>query len=137
MWPFPELGDIVWCRLPQRPRDIPGPKPKPALVVAVMEYDDGTVVKVAYGTSRKLDRMLTSEFAIRKVENSAAYVLAGLSYDTKFDLNNMLDLPWNDSFFCVPPLAPHGDNPKLGTLHISMMRKLESAVRAAKQQQRT
>lgn len=134
MWPSPEPGDIVWCRFPQRPRDQPGPKPRPALIVATMEYDDGVVVKVAYGTSQKLDRMLAGEFAIRKVENPAAYVLAGLSYDTKFDLNNMLELPWNDSFFGVPPLAPHGENPKLGTLHISMMRKLESAARAAIQQ---
>lgn len=134
MWPSPEPGDIVWCRFLQRQRDQPGPKPRPALIVATIEYDDGVVVKVAYGTSQKLDRMLAGEFANRKVENPAAYIFAGLSYDTKFDLNNMLHLPWNDFFFGVPPLAPHGESPKLGTLHISMMRKLKNAVQTAKQQ---
>jgi hypothetical protein len=50
--------------------------------------------------------------------------VAGLSYDTKFDLRNMVELPWNDSFFSVPPNPSHGQTPKLGSLHIGMNRAL-------------
>ena len=52
MWPPPEPGDIVWCRFPQRPRDVPGPKPRPALVISVTEHQDGYAIMVAYGTSQ-------------------------------------------------------------------------------------
>ena len=107
MWPAPEPGDIVWCRFPQRPRDKPGPKPRPALVLAVTQRADGIEVNVAYGTSQKLDRMLAGEFAIRKADNAAAYALAGLSYDTKFSLTETLLLPWNSEFFAVPPEPAH------------------------------
>ena len=132
MWEPPDPGDIVWCRFPQRPRDVPGPKPRPALVIAVTEHDDGIAVEVAYGTSQKTDRLVSGEFAIRKVEHKAAYALAGLSYDTKFDLHVIVELPWNSAFFAVPPNPQHGQNPKLGSLHIGLRRALEAAARAAK-----
>lgn len=130
MWELPSPGDIVWCRFPQRPRDVPGPKPRPALVISVSEYEDGWTVKVAYGTSQKVDQLSAGEFAIRKAENKAAYEFAGLSYDTKFDLRNMVEVPWNDSFFSVPPNPAHGQTPKLGSLHIGMNRALNAAAQA-------
>ena len=133
MWQAPEAGDIVWCRFPQRPRDKPGPKSRPALVVSVAEYDDGISVTVAYGTSKKLDRMLSGEFAIRKAANSAAYAMAGLSFDTKFNLRDMVDLPWNEDFFGVPPDARHGQTPKMGSLHPGMMKDFAGAARVVKQ----
>ena len=132
MWEHPEPGDIVWCRFPQRPRDVPGPKPRPALVVSVMEHEDGISVQVAYGTSQKLDHLMTGEFAIRKTANRAAYEMAGLSFDTKFDLRNIVELPWNDNFFGVPPNPSHGQTPRLGSLHMGMRKTFESAVRAVK-----
>ena len=127
----PEPGDIVWCRFPERPRDVPGPKPRPVLVMVVDHLEDGLAIEVAYGTSQHLDRMNSGEFAIRKRDSEAAYLLAGLSYDTKFDLKHTLVLPWNDGFFGVAPMAPYGQNPKLGTLHPCLMKALEAAVRAA------
>lgn len=130
MWETPDPGDIVWCRFPQRPRDVPGPKPRPALVLAVTEHEDGIVITVAYGTSQKLQQLTAGEFVIRKAENSAAYELAGLSYDTKFDLRNRVELPWNDTFFAVPPNPAHGQTPKLGSLHIAMERALKAAAKA-------
>ena len=132
MWVLPDLGDIVWCRFPQRPRDRPGPKPRPALVISIAEHDDGVVLKIAYGTSQNTDRLKAGEFAIRKAENKAAYEMAGLSYDTKFDLRNMLELPWDEHFFAVPPKPGHGQTPKLGSLHINMKRALEAAAQALK-----
>ena len=128
----PEPGDIVWCWFPQRPRDVPGPKPRPALVLTVTSHEDGIVVRVAYGTSQKLDRLTAGEFAIRKFAHPAAYALAGLSFDTKFDLKHTLEMPWNEHFFGVPPEARHGQNPKLGSLHIGMKKALEAAARAVK-----
>ena len=132
MWPAPEPGDIVWCRFPERPRDKPGPKPRPALVLEVTQRADGIEVKVAYGTSHKLDRMLAGEFAIRKLDNASAYALAGLSYDTKFNLKEILLLPWNSEFFGVPPDPKHGQIPKLGSLHAGMIKAVAAALRATR-----
>ncbi len=130
MWEKPDVGDIVWCRFPQQPRDIPGPKPRPSLVVSISEYDDGVMVKIAYGTSQKTDRLYAGEFVIRKAENKAAYEMAGLSYDTKFDLRQLVEVPWNNQFFAVSPKPAHGQTPKMGSLHINMKRALEAAVEA-------
>ena len=132
MWPAPEPGDIVWCRFPQRPRDRPGPKPRPALVLRVTEYEAGYAVTVAYGTSQRLDRLVAGEFAIRKLDSPVAFALAGLSFDTKFDLREKVDLPWDEAFFGVPPSPAWGQTPKLGTLHPCLMKALTSAARAAK-----
>jgi hypothetical protein len=132
MSPAPEPGDIVWCLFPGRPRDKSGPKPRPALVLAVTERSDGIEVEVAYGTSQGLGRLHAGEFAIRKRDHAAAYALAGLSYDTKFDLANTLLLPWHGAFFDVPPNSKHGQIPKLGTLHAGMMRVVEAALRATR-----
>lgn len=130
MWELPNPGDIVWCRFPQRPRDIPGPKPRPSLVISITEYEDGHSVMVAYGTSQKVDQLNAGEFAIRKAENKAAYELAGLSYDTKFDLRNMVELPWSDVFFAVPLNPLYGQTPKLGSLHIGMTKAFSAAAQA-------
>jgi hypothetical protein len=100
------------------------------LVCDVTEREDGLSVTVAYGTSQGLTKLHGGEFAITKIGEPAAYSAAGLSFDTKFDLRQAIELPWNESFFAVPPKAPHGQNPKLGTLHASMMRAAQAAYRA-------
>ncbi len=46
----------------------------------------------------------------------------GLSYDTKFNLSNTPELPYNEDYFSIPPHAPHGQILKLGTLHPRMGR---------------
>lgn len=51
-------------------------------------------------------------------------------YDTKFDLRQALDLPYTTEWFSVPPTAPHGQTPKLGTLHPSLVRAVQAAFRA-------
>jgi len=129
-WATPTPGDIVWCQFPELPRRSPGPKPRPALVCAVTERDDGVAVTVAYGTSQGLQRLHAGEFAITKQANPAAYKTAGLSFDTKFNLKQQIELPWTEDFFGVPAQAPHGHNPKLGSLHASMMRALQAAYQA-------
>lgn len=120
-WPEPTAGEIVWCHFPDNIH--PKPKARPGLIILVKEDDDGMIfVSVAYGTSKKTDRLYSGEFRIAKSEHPAAYVSAGLSYDTKFDLRNTLELPFNEAYFSIPPHAPHGQNPKLGTLHPGMVR---------------
>ena len=120
-WPEPVAGDIVWCHFPDHIH--PKPKPRPALILTNQEDDEGQIfVTVAYGTSQKTNRLYGGEFRITKTEHPAAYASAGLSYDTKFDLKSALELPFNDDWFSVPPHAPHGQIPKLGTLHPSMVR---------------
>ncbi|HQR21210.1 MAG TPA: hypothetical protein PKV98_10100 [Burkholderiaceae bacterium] len=96
----------------------------------ITERDDGASVTVAYGTSQGLARLHAGEFAITKQGNPAAYSSAGLSFDTKFDFGQLVELPWNEDFFAVPPQAPHGQNPKLGSLHASMMRAAQAAYQA-------
>jgi len=120
-WPEPVAGDIVWCHFPEHIH--PKPKPRPALILTTQEDDEGQLfVTVAYGTSQKTNRLYGGEFRIAKTDHPAAYASAGLSYDTKFDLKSALELPFNDDWFSVPPHAPHGQTPKLGTLHPSMVR---------------
>jgi len=131
-WRPPAPGDIVWCRFPELPRRSPGPKPRPALVCEVTEREDGVAVTVAYGTSQGLDRLHAGEFAITRQAHPAAYASAGLSFDTKFDFRQAIELPWTDDFFAVPPRAPHGQQPKLGSLHASMMRPAQAAYKAAR-----
>ena len=128
-WPEPIAGEVVWCNFPGNVQS--KPKPRPALIVATKEDDDGLVfVSVAYGTSQKTNRLYTGEFRIGKIEHPAAYASAGLSFDTKFDLSNVLELPFNEDYFSVPPHAPFGQNPKLGTLHPSMVRVAATAFSA-------
>ena len=129
-WNLPAPGDIVWCLFPEVPNIEPGPKPRPAIVLSVERFDDGDQVSVVYGTSQHLMRLKTGEVAITQAKNPAAYKLAGLAYDTKFDFKVIVDLPWSDRYFKVPARNPHGNTPKLGTLHATILRAVEAAYRA-------
>lgn len=120
----------MWCDLSE---DVsPRAKPRPVLIITV--YDDNTPnfeVRVAYGTSKRTTTPYGGEFAISNTANRAAYDMAGLSYNTKFDLKRAIDLPYTSEWFAVPPAAPHGQIPKLGTIHPSLMLALQAAYRAA------
>jgi hypothetical protein len=129
-WPEPPTaGDIVWCHFPAGLR--PRPKPRPALVLDVFGAAVPFAVRVAYGTSQRVRELHSGEFAILRANHPAAYALANLSYDTKFDLRQLLELPWTTQWFCVPPHAPHGQSPRVGTLHPSLMRAVAAAFRVA------
>jgi hypothetical protein len=122
-WQKPAAGDIVWCYFPA-----PNPKPRPVLVMTVFEESAPHFeVSVAYGTSQKTDRLFSGEFVIRKMEHLAAFAAAGLSLDTKFDLGELEELPFNSNYFAPPPNPRFGHNPKLGILHPSMMQAVQAA----------
>ena len=129
-WAEPTAGEIVWCHFPDYVS--PRPKPRPALILVV--FDDSAPqfdVRVAYGTSQRTTTLHRGEFAILRDRNLAAFEAAGLSFDTKFDLKQTLDLPYATEWFSVSPAAPHGQTPKLGTLHPSLVRAVQAAFRAA------
>ncbi len=130
-WKLPAPGDIVWCLFPEVPDIKPGPKPRPALVMSVEQREDGDLVSVVYGTSQHLTRLKTGEVAITQAKHPAAYALAGLAYDTKFDFKVIVNLPWSDRYFKVPVRNRHGNTPKLGTLHATVLHAVEVAYRAA------
>ena len=128
----PRAGDIVWCRFPERELPGPGPKPRPALVLRAGEHKGRPVVEVCYGTSQRVDRLYAGEFAITPADKSA-YAEAGLSYATKFNLGTTHELDYNELWFAVPTGAPHGQTPKLGLLHPSLMRRAAAAAKAVLQ----
>ena len=130
-FPPPEPGDIVYCRFPEKELPEPALKPRPALVLAVGELEGKPHVEVAYGTSQKTDRLRSGEFLIAPADGNA-YALSGLSYPTKFDLRHLKELPYNDDWFRIPPGAPHGQIPKLGVLHPSLMRRAKTAFDATR-----
>ena len=125
-WPRPKPGDIVWCRFPEALASHPGPKPRPALVLAVGNIGWETAVEVAFGTSQKTNRLYAGEFLIGP-EDGDAYRAAGLSHPTKFNLAKRLELPYTSEWFAVAPGVPFGQTPKLGLLHPSLMRRARSA----------
>jgi len=129
-WAEPAAGDIVWCHFPDQIN--PRPKPRPAMVLVVFDdYAPQFSVRVTYGTSQRTTTLHRGEFSILRERNPAAFVAAGLSYDTKFDMKQAVDLPYSTDWFSVPPAAPHGQTPKLGTLHPSLVRAVQAAFRAA------
>ncbi len=128
-WGEPTAGEIVWCHFPDGVS--PRPKPRPALILAV--YDDEEpefVVRVVYGTSKRTTELHRGEFAILQAKNPAAYEAAGLSFDTKFNMKQALDLPFTSEWFSVPPSVPHGRKPLMGTLHPSLVRAAAAALHA-------
>jgi hypothetical protein len=126
-WLAPAVGDTVWCRFPELPDPQPGPKPRPALVIAIETRSDGVNVRVAYGTSQRVDQLLAGEFSISRNFHPQAFLLAGLAEDTNFNLGEVVELPWHDRYFGVPPRPQHGQTPKLGTLHASVYQAAAAA----------
>lgn len=119
----------MWCHFPDHIN--PRPKPRPALILTVFDDDAPRFeVRVAYGTSQRTTTLHRGEFSILRDRNRVAYEAAGLSHDTKFDLKQVLDLPFTTEWFSVPPTAPHGQTPKLGSLHASLVRAVQAAFRA-------
>ncbi len=124
-WGEPAAGDIVWCHFPD------GIYARPGLILMVFDDDAPQFhVRVAYGTSQRTTSLHSGEFSILSARNPGAYETAGLSYDTKFNLKQAIDLPYTTEWFSTPPAAPHGQIPKLGTLHPSLVPALQAAYRA-------
>jgi hypothetical protein len=123
---MPSAGDIVYCRFPHDLVDKPGPKPRPALVLAVGEDEDGYEVVVAYGTSQKVRDLVRGEFAIYE-SDTPAFEKSGLSFPTKFNLRKTVCVPYNSHWFAPPPSPSVSQSPRLGELHSTCNKKLNAA----------
>jgi PemK-like, MazF-like toxin of type II toxin-antitoxin system len=130
-FPLPDAGDIVWCRFPHKGFAVPGPKPRPALVVDDGDLRGDPAVVVVYGTSQKLDRLYPNEFAVTP-DDGDRFLVSGLDRPTKFDMAHTVFLPYSDEWFGIPPGAPYGQIPKLGILHPSLVRRAKAAYNAAR-----
>lgn len=97
--------------------------------MVITVFDDFSV-RVVYGTSQKTDQFRSGEFVIAKSDVSA-YKAAGLSYSTKFNFCNAVDLPYCSDWFAVLPSAPNGQTPKLGVLHANLMHRVAASYEAS------
>ena len=104
----------------------PGPKPRPALVRAVFinPQTSQASIEVAFGTSKKTDKLYRGEFV---VGSPSGMTSAGLDLPTKFDLGRIVRLPWARRYFSIKP----GNRRLLmGSLHPTDVLALRQAVTA-------
>jgi mRNA-degrading endonuclease toxin of MazEF toxin-antitoxin module len=126
----PSTGDIVWCLFPEE-LGTPGPKPRPALIIAMgSDSKNKTVVTVVYGTTKKLDRLYPSEFKIEK-NDGASFSLSGLAADTKFDFNHQVKLPYCSTWFGSAPRQLSVNQPKIGVLAPNLVARAKKAFDAS------
>lgn len=122
----PSTGDIVWCLFPES-LGKPGPKPRPALVIEVgKDHKHDVIVTVVYGTTKKLDRLYPSEFKIEK-KDGRSFTLSGLAYDTKFDFNHRIKLPFCSTWFGKAPGQISVKEPRLGVLAPNLVARAKKA----------
>ena len=131
-YPSPQVGDIVWCRFPEDASIHPGPKPRPANVLSVMDESKPVRVRVVYGTSQKITPLGKGAMVIKK-EQVAAFKQAGLSHTTKFDFNKVLIVPYTTAWFDLAPLGEGltAATPQLGTLHAALVVEVQRAAKEA------
>lgn len=99
---LPAPYDLVWCRFPDHVSlGNPGPKPRPALVRnAAVDEDGRGEVELVYGTtklklsSRKFDFVISNPYEMNN---------CGLYRATRFDLDNVVWVPWAAEWFEARP----------------------------------
>ncbi|MED8971093.1 hypothetical protein RCL99_07720 [Escherichia coli] len=119
--PLPEPGDILWCKFPHS-EDLgnPGPYPRPGLVLNV--FTDIHSVLITYGTSQ-IGKVYDGEFVI-----DAQLDTAGLDVPTKFDLNRLQKLPFNNVWFDTSPgVTVKIPLPKMGIIPPKFMPVMRTA----------
>lgn len=158
-WQSPRMGDIVSCRFPDFLRgalDIQtSVKIRPCMIVGAEEFLSGQViVKVAYGTSRTMDRADTGSLSGRhsgaRPDSScdsrdgiqpgellvrAGDAKTGLQADTKFCLRKMIELPFSSEHFPPDEGVRFGIYPKRGRVNLEepvMDRALKIAIAEVK-----
>lgn len=124
---LPKPFEVVWSRFPynQNP-GVPAVDPHPALVFAVNEYQPGRYsVQVAYGTSNLKTDSRPYDF---RVHNFRAMQYAGLSQATRFDLDCIKWLMWDDEWFVSPNTAVY-HTPVIGCLLPDWQERLKRLLR--------
>ncbi|WP_340646728.1 hypothetical protein [Phenylobacterium sp.] len=122
----PPPASLVWCNFPDTP-DLgkPGPKPRPGLVFKVAFAEDPPgdrfYILIAYGTSKLKIGKRPDDFTIA---NSATLDLLRLPQATRFDLDNMIWLPWARPFFCPRKMSDQFTTPMVSVLPGELQRML-------------
>lgn len=122
----PAPGDLVWCQFPQVEGIRPGPKARPALILAVQDEVSPARVRVAYGTRQATDELAPWEFRIGP-EDGVAFSASGLAGPTKFSLLKAVVLDYTDLWFSYAPGRPRRQTPQLGVLHPSLISRARAA----------
>lgn len=129
-WPpgtIPAPASIVWCAFPDHIRpDQPGPKPRPGLVFKVRQADNPPqnrfLVQVAYGTSKLKSDKRPFDFFIA---NFVDRLICRLPQATRFDLDNIVWLPWAKPYFIPRAADQHQlDTPVITVLPDELQRNL-------------
>lgn len=81
---------------------------------------------VCYATSNR-GRLFPHEFEITRAAHPEEYERAGLAADTKFDMKQVLTLPYNDEWFASRVHIRFGNGPKFGELHPLSVPRLKLA----------
>lgn len=121
---LPAPYDIVWCRFPHEP-DLgkPGPYARPALVRNAATQSDGTgEVEVVYGTTNLKLGKRRFDFVVSKATEMDA---CGLYRATRFDLDQIVWLPWTTDWF---EILPEYNSPIIGTLTVEGIKMLRLTV---------
>jgi hypothetical protein len=124
--PAPDPGDILWCHFPNYdPRDATL-KERPALVISVMDDQEPVRLRVAYGTSKRPKPVTRGCFLI---DREAELKVAGLHVPTRFDMKNLVVLPYTLSAFMNAPgeLGMLKPSPLMGVLPASRYSDLRRA----------
>lgn len=95
----PSALDIVTCYYPETQPEPGGPKLRPALVLSVLR--DKTMgmiaLRIAYGTTNlKLMQRSESDLIVQNAEDMR---IIGLPRATRFDLEELVILPWCPPYF--------------------------------------
>lgn len=115
--PLPKPGDILWCKFPHS-EDLGNPGP--GLVLNV--FTNIHAVLITYGTSQ-IGKVYDGEFVIDEQLDTA-----GLDVPTKFDLNRLQKLPFNDVWFDASPgVTVSSPLPKMGVIPPAFMPVMRKA----------
>lgn len=115
--PLAQPGDIVWCKFPQI-LGVPGPKLRPALVIAT--FDNDHKIRVCYGTSQRLNQLHFGEYLFDAHDFGFGHT--GLAVSTKFNLAQYVDLSFDSDWFAPDAgLVPASPLPLMGSVHPSVL----------------
>jgi hypothetical protein len=114
--------DILYCNFPYKP-DANGNNYHPHYVIVtdigIHNDTNEIMLKVAYGTSKKIDKIYKNEILISE-QQVKYFNNTGLSKSTKFDFANVLSLEYNITNFIIPTNSSK-TTPKVGNLLDSEM----------------
>lgn len=122
-YPNLNVGDILYCLYPfNTALLLPASQPHYTIIVKIEESNQlPKRVELAYGTSKKTDKIYQSELLVSN-DTAKFFNKTGLYKPTKFDFADRLILPYN----CIYFLTKNGATPKVGHIDFSNDSKLKN-----------